>query len=188
MPSEFKEKSVKFANSVSAHGLGKIASAKTILSAILWLLITIGCVCGFIIATVTRINSFKKSNSKVSYTTNTEYPKTGLELPSVSICQEGFNSEFMVNDLLLSYYDEVRDLIENQQEFMVRKLYDKEFMAQVLVGKDENQLIFLRDLIYDDMIVRIKDEWLNMTNGYQYPLNITGVGRPSTLCRNTKLN
>ena len=114
----------RFADVVTAHGIRQIVHSKHPCIKLFWFVVTVISFVGFVLMTIQRKSDFEES--KITYTTNTEFSKDGVELPSVSICQEGFNTEFAIEDIVLQYKEKLEKLMRNPED-VFSFLYEKNF-------------------------------------------------------------
>ena len=112
------ERSRNFANEVSAHGIGKIVNSKVTWIKVFWFSITLISIVGFGAMAVERVQIYNISRETVTYTSNTRYQKDGVELPSISVCQEGFNTDFVLRDMVLEYDEKLGNLMESPGELI----------------------------------------------------------------------
>ena len=85
---KLQKRAKNFADEVSAHGVSKIVNSKIIWIKLFWFVITLISFVGFGTMTAERIKSYNVSIQTITYTSTTSYNEDGLELPSVSSCQE----------------------------------------------------------------------------------------------------
>ena len=114
-PSIYQEKTVQFFETTSAHGWDKIFGTKsTKLARIFWSIVVLMSVAGLIAMITTRITDYLKVSQETSFTTSiVQGENNTLEMPSISICSEGFITDFMLDDLNLILLDRLDFYYEN---------------------------------------------------------------------------
>ena len=103
---------------VSAHGLAQIMVTTSIGFKILWTVIILCGLGGFAWMTITRIDEYYNLAAKVTYSETIESASDGIPLPSVSICNEGFSTEFVTREILVEYFQKKQEKLDNIEHYM----------------------------------------------------------------------
>ena len=184
---KLQKRAQNFADEVSAHGVSKIVNSKVVWIKVFWFVITLISFVGFGAMTAERITMYNVSKETITYTSTTSYNEDGLELPSISICQEGFNTDFVLRDIVLEYDEKLRVLME-KPEGLIESLYEAEFWGRnglKEVDFNFNHFKFMTDWVDDSVADFVYNQWVDLelrTNtsiGFiNEPLNITSEVTP----------
>lgn len=117
-PSMVQAKTTEFFDQTTAHGWNKIFGSETTKFArIFWSLVLVVSLFGLVIMIYTRITAFINDSDEISFATSiSPGDNNSLDLPSISVCSEGFNTEFINDDLHLLILERLDYYFEHQEE------------------------------------------------------------------------
>ena len=127
----FKQALTNFFETTTAHGCNRVCTTNqnsNLFSKLFWSLVLIAALIGMSFMMKLRIDSFREARKETTFINTIKLGENNsLEYPSFSICSEGFNTEFLSNDMLVVLGEQVKFYNDNPDVVLGKILsYDQE--------------------------------------------------------------
>ena len=152
-----------FLENSTAHGFDKACSKNiTTIGRFFWSLVLCLSFIGLIWTIVTRVTHYREAMLETSYSSTIKASgPDGLSFPSISICSEGFSSEFATIDLMIAVEDRMK-VYYQEPNYLLQRVLNKEGQTNYFKN---NKIVNLLTVILEISILDLHGNGNNGNNG-----------------------